>query len=80
MSSNILQKLGLEDSLTDKGSHKAPAEDRSTAEPEAKVPIVHIEGARFSYGRQIILESVDMQIHNGEFWCFIGPNGEGKLP
>ena len=78
MSSNILHQLGLDEPLVDKGSLKAPVEDPSTVEPEPKAPIVHIEGARFSYGRQIILESVDMQIHNGEFWCFIGPNGEGK--
>jgi hypothetical protein len=57
MSSNILHQLGLDEPLMDKGSHKAPVEDPSTVEPEAEAPIVHIEGARFSYGRQIILES-----------------------
>lgn len=36
------------------------------------------EQVRLAYGRLTVLEEVSVQIHQGEFWCLLGPNGEGK--
>jgi len=31
-----------------------------------------------AYGRRIVLRDVDLRIRRGEFWFFLGPNGQGK--
>jgi ABC-type Mn2+/Zn2+ transport system ATPase subunit len=40
--------------------------------------IVKTAGLRLGYGRRVVLEGVDFAIRSGEFWFFLGPNGEGK--
>jgi len=40
--------------------------------------IVKTAGLRLGYGRRVVLAQVDFQMRSGEFWFFIGPNGEGK--
>jgi ABC-type Mn2+/Zn2+ transport system ATPase subunit len=35
-------------------------------------------GLRLAYGRRTVLREVNLVICPGEFWCFLGPNGEGK--
>jgi ABC-type Mn2+/Zn2+ transport system ATPase subunit len=30
------------------------------------------------YGRHLVLQRVNLVVHAGEFWVFLGPNGEGK--
>ncbi len=46
--------------------------------PEQRQPLLSIERATLSYGRRPVLEQVDFKIESGQFWCFLGPNGEGK--
>lgn len=45
---------------------------------DSEDPILAMESARFSYGRRVVLDKVDLSVGSGEFWCFVGPNGEGK--
>jgi ABC-type Mn2+/Zn2+ transport system ATPase subunit len=40
--------------------------------------IVRTAGLRLGYGQRVVLTQVDFQLRQGEFWFFIGPNGEGK--
>jgi ABC-type Mn2+/Zn2+ transport system ATPase subunit len=40
--------------------------------------IVRTAGLRLGYGQRVVLTHVDFQMRQGEFWFFIGPNGEGK--
>ena len=40
--------------------------------------IVRTAGLRLGYGRRVVLEHVDFRMRSGEFWFFLGPNGEGK--
>jgi ABC-type Mn2+/Zn2+ transport system ATPase subunit len=40
--------------------------------------IVRTAGVRLGYGRRVVLTQVDFQMRPGEFWFFLGPNGEGK--
>jgi ABC-type Mn2+/Zn2+ transport system ATPase subunit len=40
--------------------------------------IVKTTGLRLGYGRRVVLAHVDFQMRPGEFWFFLGPNGEGK--
>ena len=78
MSKDILEQLGLEAPATNRERSYAPSQELIDQTIEKKDPIADVQEATFSYGRNIILESVEMQIHDSEFWCFIGPNGEGK--
>lgn len=48
------------------------------AREPAEKPVLAVEQADLGYGRQTVLRDVNVQIHQGEFWCLLGPNGEGK--
>ncbi|MEM8738965.1 MAG: metal ABC transporter ATP-binding protein [Planctomycetota bacterium] len=37
-----------------------------------------LQSASLGYGGRAVLEDVSFDIHAGEFWCLLGPNGEGK--
>ena len=79
MSEDVLEQLGIAPSVRQSESSNDSSEMVADKVPEKKTdPIVEVQEATFAYGRNTILESVEMQIHDSEFWCFIGPNGEGK--
>ena len=40
--------------------------------------IIKATGLCLGYGRRVILEDVNVEIHAGTFWFFLGPNGSGK--
>jgi ABC-type cobalamin/Fe3+-siderophores transport system ATPase subunit len=40
--------------------------------------IVKTTGLRLGYGQRVVLAQVNIEIRAGEFWFFLGPNGEGK--
>jgi iron complex transport system ATP-binding protein len=40
--------------------------------------IIQVENASFSYGKQKVLENIDLKIDKGEIFCLFGPNGCGK--
>jgi zinc transport system ATP-binding protein len=40
--------------------------------------LVEAAGISFSYGRQPVLEDVDLEVRSGEFVALVGPNGSGK--
>jgi len=40
--------------------------------------IVDVKQMTFSYNDQVVLENVDLNIHEGDFVAMIGPNGGGK--
>ena len=78
MSGDILEQLGLNAPASEVDRSQVQSQVLSDNKSEKKDPIVDVAEATFAYGRNVILESVEMQIHDSEFWCFIGPNGEGK--
>ena len=78
MSGDILEQLGLDAPVSEVDRSQVQSQILSDNKSEKKDPIVDVAEATFAYGRNVILESVEMQIHDSEFWCFIGPNGEGK--
>ena len=78
MSGDILEQLGLDAPVSEVDRFQVQSQVLSDNKSEKKDPIVDVAEATFAYGRNVILESVEMQIHDSEFWCFIGPNGEGK--
>ena len=78
MSEDILKQLGLERPASSSEAVTKPSQDIIEKVSVKKKPIVEVQEATFGYGRNVILESVEMRIHDSEFWCFIGPNGEGK--
>jgi len=40
--------------------------------------LIDIENFSFSFGKTVILESISMTVHRGEYLSIIGPNGAGK--
>ena len=40
--------------------------------------LVEAKSVSFAYGRQAILEDVDLEVRAGEFVALVGPNGSGK--
>ena len=46
--------------------------------PSETRPLMSLRGVSLGYGRRDVLRDVDLDVAVGEFWCFLGPNGEGK--
>jgi zinc transport system ATP-binding protein len=48
-------------------------------EPLARTQtLIEARGVSFAYGRQPVLEDVDLEVRAGEFVALVGPNGSGK--
>ena len=41
-------------------------------------PAIEVRGLRKAFGRQIVLDDLDLQVHQGEVFALLGPNGAGK--
>ena len=41
-------------------------------------PLLEAQGLAFSYGRDLVLDGVDLAVASGEFVALVGPNGSGK--
>lgn len=41
-------------------------------------PLLQVRGLTFGYGRELVLDHVDLDIHERDFLAVIGPNGGGK--
>ena len=78
MKEDIRKQLGLDEGSVDIPAKTMVSPSEGTSVEQKSDPIVLVENGGFAYGRNSILESVEMKINDGEFWCFIGPNGEGK--
>lgn len=46
--------------------------------PHLAGPLLTTSGLRKEYGRQVALQSLDLEVHAGEIFGFLGPNGAGK--
>jgi ABC-type Mn2+/Zn2+ transport system ATPase subunit len=68
--------LGLLDNLVARPPEPVPGINLSST-AEAR-PVLAVEHANLGYGRHVVLRDVTVRIGQGEFWCLLGPNGEGK--
>ncbi|SMP61601.1 ABC-2 type transport system ATP-binding protein [Neorhodopirellula lusitana] len=50
----------------------------SAADPATIPPIVQVKNFHKSYGRQVAVDGIDLEIHRGEIYGLIGPDGAGK--
>jgi len=41
-------------------------------------PAIHVRGLSKSFGRQTVLEGLDLDVERGEIFALLGPNGAGK--
>ncbi len=41
-------------------------------------PAIHAVGLRKSYGKQVVLDGIDLQVAEGTVFALLGPNGAGK--
>ncbi len=41
-------------------------------------PVIELQGVRFGYGVEPVLEDIDLTVHQGEFLGIVGPNAGGK--
>jgi zinc transport system ATP-binding protein len=44
----------------------------------AESPLIAVRGVTFGYGREVVLDHVDLEIQPRDFLAIIGPNGGGK--
>ena len=44
----------------------------------AEIPLIEVRGVTFGYGREVVLDNVDLDIQARDFLAVIGPNGGGK--
>ncbi|MDP2756555.1 MAG: heme ABC transporter ATP-binding protein [Desulfurivibrionaceae bacterium] len=42
------------------------------------MPVISVTGLTLYYGKRQVLQDISMQVHRGEFYLIIGPNGSGK--
>ncbi len=71
--------VGLSDQTLDGETPAAkPVEPQTKKPAAATAPIIGLEQLRLAYGGRVVLDRVNFNIHEGEFWCFLGSNGQGK--
>jgi polar amino acid transport system permease protein len=56
---------------------RAPEAPTATLAPSGP-PMVRAEGVWKSYGKQAVLQGIDLEVRRGEVVCLIGPSGSGK--
>lgn len=44
----------------------------------AAAPVLRLQGVRLVLGGGVVLDAVDWEVHAGERWVILGPNGSGK--
>jgi zinc transport system ATP-binding protein len=44
----------------------------------AREPLIEATGVTFGYGREAVLQDVDLTVHRDDFLAILGPNGGGK--
>jgi ABC-type Mn2+/Zn2+ transport system ATPase subunit len=47
-------------------------------DPRSADLVLEAAGLSVGYGGRPVLGGVDLQVHRGEFWFLVGPNGQGK--
>ncbi len=41
-------------------------------------PLLDVKGLQVVAGTRTLIDALDLQVHRGELWCVLGPNGCGK--
>jgi putative spermidine/putrescine transport system ATP-binding protein len=41
-------------------------------------PSIRLEGVRKTFGNNVAVDSIDLEVYEGEFFSFLGPSGSGK--
>lgn len=56
----------------------APSAAAVSAGEEMPAELIGASGLRFGYGREPVIDDVDLSVRAGEFVALVGPNGSGK--
>ena len=81
-----MSKPNNENALASEAGGGARAAEGSSAAPTTQVnggaandkPVVRIEGLRKSFGDNVVLRGIDLDIRRGEVVVILGPSGSGK--
>jgi ABC-type multidrug transport system fused ATPase/permease subunit len=67
--------------LSSPGTHgEVSASARNATAPETRrPPLIEAHGITFGYGREAVLQDVDLAIRRDAFLAIPGPNGGGRL-
>ncbi len=64
--------------LTPDLAHETTAPATSTVASDVKPPAIRLRGLRKTFGSVVAVDSVDLDIADGEFLTLLGPSGSGK--
>ncbi len=64
--------------LKTKLKHKINTKVYEDAQQKKKKIVLDLKNVSFGYGKENVLENVNLKIHSGDFWGIIGRNGQGK--
>jgi len=64
--------------LTPPAAHETTAPATSTAASDVMPPAIRLRGLRKTFGSVVAVDSVDLDIADGEFLTLLGPSGSGK--
>jgi polar amino acid transport system ATP-binding protein len=53
-------------------------EARPMHEPQADMPVLRIHGLSKSFGKQLVLDDISIEVRKGQTVCLLGPSGSGK--
>ena len=54
-------------------------ESTNAADVRVGEPVVRIEGLRKSFGDNVVLRGIDLEVQRGEVVVILGPSGSGKM-
>jgi ABC-2 type transport system ATP-binding protein len=46
--------------------------------PQDPIPAIEVRGLRKSFGKQVVLDDIDLTVESGTVFALLGPNGAGK--
>ncbi len=57
---------------------RARGPENARATEGVREPVISVKGLRKSFGKQVVLDGIDLEVRRGTVFALLGPNGAGK--